>query len=83
MWIGTYVEQFRSDETLRWLYKIGKYIQHFTFFLCPLAGIINGIWIITKSKMKWKWDALGVLVSLFPTLYFITMMTVAMTKKVG
>ncbi|MBW4971622.1 hypothetical protein KZY98_14245 [Croceibacter atlanticus] len=82
MWIGSYVEQFRFDENLRWIYGWGKDFQHLTFILCPIAGLINEIWIITKNKTNWKSDISWTLVSLFPIIYFVTMMTIAMTKSV-
>ena len=79
MWIGTYVEQFRSDENLIWVYKRGKDIQHLTFFLCPIAGIANGVWIVVRNQTKWKKNFVWILISLFPITYFVTMMVLALT----
>jgi len=80
--IGFYVEQFRFDKDLRWIYDIGKCFSFWTFLLAPLIGLVNGIWIIVDKEIKWKDYFIWMVLSLAPISYFVIMMTYTMLRPV-
>lgn len=80
--ISTFVERFRINQDLRWIYEYGK---HFSLTMCLGAviwSIVNSILIFQDLKIEKPKKILWFLLSLSTFLYLFIMMSIAMTRDV-
>jgi hypothetical protein len=67
------------NRNLRWIYESGKLISFGLFFGSLFWSLVNSIMLINESKYEWKKRLIWVFISALPILYFVIMMTIAMT----
>ena len=80
--ISEYVERFRGDKNLHWIYVDGKDYSLIMCYGAVLWSLINSILIIRNLKIETQKKVFWFLLSAATFLYMFIMMTIAMTRNV-
>lgn len=80
--ISEYVERFRGDKNLRWIYVDGKDYSLIMCYGTALWSILNSILILQNLKTEKTKKILWFLLSVSTFLYLFIMMTIAMTRDI-
>ena len=82
LFISTYVERFRGDKDLRWIYVYGKDCSLILCYGAVTWSIVNSILILKDLKIEKPKKIMWFLLSASTFLYLFIMMTIAMTRNV-